>query len=203
VVDCWTSERQWQALTSVPAPVGYAFVSPRNSISVTLTLLHSHPTVPQCFYDPVEGLTLAPHTNPLDKIKELEGEIRKGYSKIYSTLLYDISPVRLKSRLHEDQEALPRSFSPSRQPASMFMSDLVAQSRCITQPEDAMISLLPVSMSMANNTNSHATTCVRNQYGISDSYAPNCPPGPNLESFMDLLFSGWNPDLPDPAMLNH
>lgn len=25
----------------------------------------------------------------------------------------------------------------------------------------------------------------------------------NSDPFMDLLFSGWNPDLPDPATLNH
>jgi len=25
----------------------------------------------------------------------------------------------------------------------------------------------------------------------------------NPDPFMDLLFSGWNPDLPDPATLNH
>lgn len=24
-----------------------------------------------------------------------------------------------------------------------------------------------------------------------------------LDPFMDLLFSGWNPDLPDPGTLNH
>ena len=114
-----------------------------------------------------------------------------------------VPPVHLKSRLYENQEALPCTSSPSRPPASTYMSDLVAQSRCITQPEDAMVSLLPVSMSMANNTSSHAMTGLRHQYGISESYAPNCPSGPNLESFMDLLFLGWNPDLPDPAVMNH
>ena len=25
----------------------------------------------------------------------------------------------------------------------------------------------------------------------------------NADQFMDLLFSGWNPDLPDPTTLNH
>jgi len=25
----------------------------------------------------------------------------------------------------------------------------------------------------------------------------------DIDPFMDLLFSGWNPDLPDPARLNH
>jgi hypothetical protein len=39
----------------------------------------SHPTEPQCSYDPVEGLTLAPDTDPLEKIKELEDQIGMGY----------------------------------------------------------------------------------------------------------------------------
>ena len=35
----------------------------------------SHPPEPQCSYDPVEGLTLAPDTDPLEKMKELEDQI--------------------------------------------------------------------------------------------------------------------------------
>jgi hypothetical protein len=35
----------------------------------------SHPTEPQCSYDPVEGLTLAPDTDPVEKIKDLEDQI--------------------------------------------------------------------------------------------------------------------------------
>jgi len=35
----------------------------------------SHPAEPQCSYDPVEGLTLAPDTDPLEKIKQLEDQI--------------------------------------------------------------------------------------------------------------------------------
>ena len=35
----------------------------------------SHPTEPQCSYDPVEGLPLAPDADPLEKIKELEEQV--------------------------------------------------------------------------------------------------------------------------------
>ena len=35
----------------------------------------SHPTEPQCSYDPVEGLPLAPDADPLDKIRELEEQV--------------------------------------------------------------------------------------------------------------------------------
>lgn len=35
----------------------------------------SHPTEPQCSYDPVEGLTLAPDIDPIEKIKQLEDQV--------------------------------------------------------------------------------------------------------------------------------
>lgn len=35
----------------------------------------SHPTEPQCSYDPVEGLPLAPDADPIDKIRELEEQV--------------------------------------------------------------------------------------------------------------------------------
>jgi hypothetical protein len=72
--------RQWQALVSVPAPIGYAYVSLQTT---TLLAVHqirdsSHPSEPQCSYDPVEGLALAPDTDPLEKIKQLEDQIGKS-----------------------------------------------------------------------------------------------------------------------------
>lgn len=36
---------------------------------------HRHPSEPQCSYDPVEGLPLAPDIDPLEKIKDLEEQI--------------------------------------------------------------------------------------------------------------------------------
>ena len=36
---------------------------------------YSHPTEPQCTYDPVDGLPLAPDTGPLEKIKALEEQL--------------------------------------------------------------------------------------------------------------------------------
>ncbi len=47
----------------------------------------SHPTEPQCSYDPVEGLTLARDTDPLEKIKDLEDQICKNsWSRVFSLL---------------------------------------------------------------------------------------------------------------------
>jgi hypothetical protein len=37
--------------------------------------LISHPAEPQCSYDPTENLILAPDTDPIEKMKNLENEI--------------------------------------------------------------------------------------------------------------------------------
>lgn len=34
-----------------------------------------HPVEPQCSYDPVDGLPLAPDIDPQDKIRELEEQV--------------------------------------------------------------------------------------------------------------------------------
>ena len=71
-----------------------------------------HPTEPTCNYDPVEGLTLAPDTDPIEKIKQLEDQI--------GGLLVSRPPVAvtkslvalLKQRL-SDKQSGNRSTSPS------------------------------------------------------------------------------------------
>lgn len=46
-------------------------------IPISYLYVTRHPTEPQCSYDPVEGLTLAPETDPMDRIKSLEDQIGK------------------------------------------------------------------------------------------------------------------------------
>ncbi|GAW07985.1 hypothetical protein LENED_010018 [Lentinula edodes] len=143
---CGTCVKQWQALISVPAPVGYA-----------------HPTEPQCSYDPVEGLTLAPETDPLEKIRQLEEQISS-----------------LKSKLYE-KDANARSTSPT-QPSTT--ASVPSQS-----PSPKGISL------------PHAALSIADPSYRAESSSPDI--GANGDPFMELLFIGWNPDLPDPATLNH
>lgn len=44
-------------------------------------------------------------------------------------------------------------------------------------------------------------TRFRSSSGSPELQNVNAKPG--SDPFMDLLFSGWNPDLPDPTTLNH
>ncbi len=40
----------------------------------------SHPSEPQCSYDPVEGLPLAADADPIEKIRELEEQVGTSHS---------------------------------------------------------------------------------------------------------------------------
>jgi hypothetical protein len=44
-------------------------------LNITMITSRSHPTEPQCSYDPVEGLPLAADADPLEKIRELEEQV--------------------------------------------------------------------------------------------------------------------------------
>ncbi|KAJ7597133.1 hypothetical protein C8J56DRAFT_1159103 [Mycena floridula] len=158
---CGTCVKQWQALVSVPAPIGYA-----------------HPTEPQCSYDPVEGLTLAPDTDPVEKIKQLEDQISQ-----------------LKTRLYE-QTSGSRSVSPNQ---SFNNHRSIAHARASN--EGGGISLPQASLSMMSLVVPENTdTRIRSE---SDSPDLRTAVSKNSDTFMDLLFLGWNPDLPDPSSLNH
>ncbi|KIY62449.1 hypothetical protein CYLTODRAFT_438894 [Cylindrobasidium torrendii FP15055 ss-10] len=161
---CSTCVRQWQALISVPAPVGYA-----------------HPPEPQCSYDPVDGLTLAPEIEPLEKIRQLEAQI-----------------TSLKSQLFE-QQARPTSRNASAGPSSQ-----TSPSPILPRPllDKGGIALPHMSIMSVLKSEEHAaspsTTDSPDSNGSSASSNGKKP-----DHFMELLFSGWNPDLPDPVTLNH
>ncbi|KAJ7293658.1 hypothetical protein C8J57DRAFT_1269605 [Mycena rebaudengoi] len=146
---CGTCVKQHQALISVPAPVGY-----------------THPPEPKCDYDPVDGLHLAPDTDPVEKIRQLESQI-----------------AHLKNKLHNRTNS--RSASPNR-PASSGNSD-------------GGISLPHASLAMMNLISPDSEARFRSDSGSPDLRTIASSPDP----LMDLLFLGWNPDLPDPATLNH
>lgn len=72
--ECPVVHRQWQALISVPPPVGYAYVHHASNIR-NVSTSSRHPPEPQCSYDPIEGLAIAPDVDPTEKIRILEEQI--------------------------------------------------------------------------------------------------------------------------------
>jgi hypothetical protein len=159
---CGTCVKHWQTLVSVPAPVGY-----------------THPTEPSCMYDPVEGLRLAPNTDPSEKIKDLEDQI---------------------AQLRERLEKQGGSSSPYSQ-----ISHVSPAAATSPQPQSAVenggislptVRLLNIIASDSPETRFRSPT-------TSPEIVHSTGDKSNSKAFMDLLFSGWNPDLPDPGTLNH
>ncbi|OJT03012.1 hypothetical protein TRAPUB_6355 [Trametes pubescens] len=150
-----------------------------------------HPTEPQCSYDPVEGLPIAPNVEPSERIRMLEEQISQ-----------------LKSQLNEQRHYDSRSVSPRRTHISHHSSHRMASGSSNGQtPEhspngggiilphaslDAVHHLSPDSTgSMARNSTSSPELRHGNQQHVM--------PDPLL----DMLFAGWDPDLPDPDTLDH
>ncbi|KAI9445291.1 hypothetical protein H4582DRAFT_2108984 [Lactarius indigo] len=134
---CATCVKQWQAQISVPPPPGYA-----------------HPTEPQCSYDPVEGLPLAPDADPLEKIKELEEQVRHHF--------------------HQSPSSGSVTLSPDLEPCG------------ITAPSPW-----------------HHTAVDRNAVPSGSPEVLSCQPVHHSDSLTGLIYSGWNPDLPEPDVLDH
>jgi hypothetical protein len=102
--------------------------------------------------------------------------------------------AHLKSRLH-DQQFNSRSISPSHPLTTSFLNPDA------TSSQHSDISVPRASMSMMSLTTPEASEA-RHQSGSPELYALNSNK-PSPDPFLDLLFLGWNSDLPDPSTLNH
>ncbi|RPD64963.1 hypothetical protein L226DRAFT_528244 [Lentinus tigrinus ALCF2SS1-7] len=171
---CGTCVKQWQSLISVPPPVGYA-----------------HPTEPQCSYDPVEGLPMASNADPSERIRMLEDQI-----------------AQLKSQLSESRSFDSRSASPSRHAqlarnGNHFASTSVNGRSPDGSPTGGGIILPHASLDMLGqlspgSSDSHprgSTSSPELRQGMQQQHIP--------DPLMEVLFSGWDPDLPDPDTLDH
>lgn len=152
-----------------------------------------HPTEPTCIYDPVEGLRLAPNTDPTEKIKELEDQI--GASATFSST--HIILLCISAQLRERLEKQGGSSSPHSQfshvsPAAAT-SPHTTENGGISLPTVRLLNIIPPD---SPDTRFRSPT-------TSPEIVHNTGDKANSKAFMDLLFSGWNPDLPDPATLNH
>ncbi|KAG6820117.1 hypothetical protein H0H93_005264 [Arthromyces matolae] len=148
-----------------------------------------HPTEPPCSYDPVEGLMLAPEIDPLEKIKQLEEQIS-----------------HLKARLYEHEMA-SGSVSSHHLPNTLHTDVISPVSPTIrTIPDSGGLPMPHAPVSMINVAGPNETTELhfRSQSRTPENIVNTTTNRQNVvDPFMDLLFLGWNSDLPDPATLNH
>jgi hypothetical protein len=155
---CGTCVKQWKSLIGVPAPPGYA-----------------HPAEPQCAYDPVDGLALAPDTDPIEKIRMLEEEVSK--------LKIQLQEQNITSPTHHNQ------VYSSYRPGSSSSSTSSGQTPT-TGSKHLLHSIKNVSaMTLPQGSQSPEL------HGVADRSS--------ADAVLELMYSGWNPDLPEPHILNH
>ncbi|KAI0330575.1 hypothetical protein GY45DRAFT_1250588 [Cubamyces sp. BRFM 1775] len=169
---CGTCVKQWQSLISVPPPVGYA-----------------HPTEPQCSYDPVEGLPIAPNVEPTERIRILEEQISQ-----------------LKSQLNEARNYDSRSTSPRRAHISQNGHRIGSGSSNGQTPESSPNGggiVLPHASLDAVHQLSPDSTGSLPRGSTSSPELRQVTRQSVPDPLMDMLFAGWDPDLPDPDTLDH
>ncbi|TFY79041.1 hypothetical protein EWM64_g4966 [Hericium alpestre] len=145
---------------------------------------YAHPETPQCSYDRVEGLPLAPDVDPLDKIKDLEEQV-----------------AQLRKKLKSRRRGSSVSRSPSPNHLSPAMTTAQAYSST-SSPATKFSSIGPYSPDNDRGANMHRMSIDRSTHSESPELRFNSS-GRRSDAFNSLLFSGWNPDLPDPAALDH
>ncbi|KAI0639794.1 hypothetical protein C8Q77DRAFT_1214234 [Trametes polyzona] len=171
---CGTCVKQWQSLISVPPPVGYA-----------------HPTEPQCSYDPVEGLPIAPNVEPSERIRMLEEQICE--SLCHSTCHPTLVPIS-------------RNPSPTQEPAERNGHRIASGSSNGQTPENSPngggIVLPHASLDAVHQLSPDSTGSLpRGSTSSPELRHGNHQAMP--DPLMDMLFAGWDPDLPDPDTLDH
>jgi hypothetical protein len=141
------------------------------------------------------------------KIKLLEEEVCKCDGYLTLTIQLICSLAQLKLKLQEQHlSQFSRSVSPPHRqspnnlypgpssPNGQHTPDVLANAS-MSLPQAA----LDIANLMATDT---PEACIRNSSGSPELHTFGSKPG-TADPFMDLLFSGWNPDLPDPPVLNH
>ena len=157
----------------------------------------SHPTEPQCSYDPVEGLPLAADADPLEKIRELEeqvGALRLSYSSPY-VLIHLSAILTKKLRVQQDGLCPSRSQSPNhlRPPSSHHLHQSPSSGTVTLSPD-----LEPCGITTPSPWHQSAV-----DHNTMPSRSPEVPSGHQSDSLSGLIYSGWNADLPEPDVLDH
>jgi hypothetical protein len=161
-----------------------------------------HPTEPQCSYDPVEGLPLSADADPLEKVRELEEQV--GVSIYYcpcSTVHFRVATLTRKLKSQRG------SVSPS---PSIYHNHLRAPSHHLNHsPSSATITLSPEfePSGIATTPNAWADASLDPNAVPSNKSIGSpglvSPRPPHSDALSGLIHSGWNPDLPEPAVLDH
>ena len=119
-----------------------------------------------------------------------------------STTPLIIPEAQLKGKLYEQHDATSRSVSPGRHPSHnhTYLRPSSAASSGVGQTTDVSGSMGCVSLERLVASESPE---LRFRGSTHSPELHIVSPKDSSDPFMTLLFSGWNPDLPDPPVLDH
>lgn len=213
---CGTCVKQWSAQVSVPPPVGF-----------------SHPKEPACTYDPVEGVSLIPESpdDPNERVRQLESQIAELQLKLNRAheTSRSVSPQHAYGiGVSPSSSAASGSFYNQQSPplhgvsppahnlsppahnhqritsASMDVKGFAQQQdrKPYSPPQEIVLPSVP-----SLNDISIPRTATRDGafYANIDLSPIDMPSsgGSGTFGYTEVLHSGWDRNLPDPASLNH
>lgn len=179
-----------------------------------------HPTEPTCTYDPVDGLILISDTeNNVDKVRLLESQICEVFAFFCYSSFADFMIAELKLKLQEaqnqvntqqrrqNQVAMPPydqgSYTDNHTVASSMSPPERPPSSTYPSPSPPHIHSTIVLPRASLNISSDNTDVIQQENADYTTYGhPQATDHMKMDPFMDLLFMGWNPDLPDPVILS-
>ncbi|SRR6266852_3304212 len=163
-----------------------------------------HPTEPQCSYDPVEGLPLAADADPIDKIRELEEQVCVSiYYWPCSTVHFHLATLTRRLKSQRGSLSPSRSVSPNHLRPPIHHINHSPLSATITLSPEFEPSGIATPNAWADgplDPNAVPSSKMTTQMGSPGVVSPRPP---HSDALSGLIHSGWNPDLPEPAVLDH
>ncbi|KAF8527976.1 hypothetical protein BU17DRAFT_81209 [Hysterangium stoloniferum] len=204
---CGTCVRTWLSQCAVPPPVGFACVALSSLIISQLNSpINRHPTEPTCTYDPVEGLKLLPEVaeDASERIRLLENQISDLKYKLQEA--QSQQPQRRVQQQAQHQIYFPHGDASSSQPvASLSPPERPPSSSLYHSPSPpqthSSIVLPQASLSISPDSRGQSRENIANDLTGYDAQQSSIQHTMEPDPFMDLLFLGWNPDLPEPVIL--
>jgi hypothetical protein len=153
----------------------------------------------------VEGLPLAPDADPIEKIRELEEQVGALLCRRPCSTVLTFPLAMLTRRLKSQRGSVSRSRSPSpnhlRPPSSHRLSRSPSSVTVTLSPEFEPYSIATTNPWSENHLDPNAVSSNNSTHTGSPGLASQ--PGHHSDPLRGLIYSGWNPDLPEPAVLDH
>ena len=151
----------------------------------------------------MEGLPLAPDADPIEKIRELEEQVGVFiYFCPYSTVHFRLAALTRRLKSQRGSVSPSRSVSPNHlRPPIHHINHSPSSATITLSPEFEPCGIATTPNAWADALDPNAVS----SKSITHIGSPRVvsPRPPHSDALSGLIHSGWNPDLPEPAVLDH